>query len=272
MPRFRPWRASPLEVIAEEHPVGQPGQRIVEGVVDELRLEALPVGRVDEQPLRHLPSALGVVRHRVGLVADPDLGAVAGEHPVLRAEGLAGPPVRLVRGDRGGPVVRVDPARPELRIVDELVGPVAEDADDLRAHVGEATPVGHVGIGHVDVDGGGDVFDEHLQARPDLLGLTCAPLEVHGRAAQSAHQDDAAAEDDGQGAGDADGDDELRDGPRYDAGQAGDREPGQGDRAAEQADRREAIGHVELPRGSIHDPRLRARLDPDYHRIGSLAT
>ena len=82
---------------------------------------------VDQQALRDLPAALRVVGHRVRLVADPDLGAVAGDHPVLGAERLAGPPVRLVRLDRGRAVVGVDPARPQLRIVDELLGPVAED-------------------------------------------------------------------------------------------------------------------------------------------------
>ena len=42
----------PFEVLAEEDAVGQPGQRVVEGVVEELRLEPLVVGRVDEQALR----------------------------------------------------------------------------------------------------------------------------------------------------------------------------------------------------------------------------
>ena len=115
-------------MVAEEDPVGESRQRVVEGVVDQLRLQPLPVGDVDQQALRDLPPALGVVGHPVGLVADPDLGAVASEHPVLGPERLAGLPVRLVRGDRGRAVIRVDPARPELGIVHELLGPIAEDA------------------------------------------------------------------------------------------------------------------------------------------------
>ena len=89
----------PLEVVAEEDAVGEPGQRVVQGVVDELRLEPLPVGRVDQQALRDGPAALAVVGDRVSLVAYPDLGAVAGDHPVLGPEGLAGPPVLLVGGE-----------------------------------------------------------------------------------------------------------------------------------------------------------------------------
>ena len=114
-------------MIAEEDPVGQPRQRVVEGVVDQLRLQPLPVGDIDENPLRDLPPALGVVGHPVGLVPDPDLGAVASEHAVLGLERLAGLPVRLVCGERGRAVIRVDPARPQLGIVHELLGPIAED-------------------------------------------------------------------------------------------------------------------------------------------------
>ena len=81
-----PAREGPLDVVAEQDPVGQPGQRVVEGVVEELRLEALLVGRVDEQALRDAPPAAGALGHRVGLVVDPDDRAVAGEHPVVGAE------------------------------------------------------------------------------------------------------------------------------------------------------------------------------------------
>ena len=123
----------------------------------------------------------GVVGHRVGLVADPDLGAVAGEHPVLGAEGLAGPPVLArtprsrPRGPRGGSGSARAPGS-----FDELLGPIAEDAGDLRAHVGEATAVGDVGIGQVDVDGGRDVLDEDLQARAGLLDLAGGRARVFG--------------------------------------------------------------------------------------------
>lgn len=111
----------------------------------------------------------------------------------LVPEGLAGLPVLPVRRDRGIAVVGVDPARPGLRIVHELVGSISEDAADLRAHVGEATAVGDVGIGHVDVDGGRHVLHEHLEARAGLLDLAGRALERRGRAAQATHQDDAGA-------------------------------------------------------------------------------
>ena len=71
-PRRRPAGQGALEVLAEEDPVGEPGQRIVEGVVEELRLEPLLLGRVDEQALRDAPAVRGVVVHRVGLVVHPD--------------------------------------------------------------------------------------------------------------------------------------------------------------------------------------------------------
>ena len=185
-------------MIAEEDPVGEPRQRVVEGVVDQLRLQPLPVGDIDEQALRDLPPALGVVGHAVGLVADPDLRAIASEHPVLGPERLASLPVRLVRGERGRAVIRVDPARPQLGIVHELLGPIAEDPSDLRAHVGQSATVGDVGIGHIDVDRGGDVLDEHLQAGARLLDLADGLLEHRGRVAQPPHEDDAGADDDAE--------------------------------------------------------------------------
>ena len=41
----------PVEVLAEQRPIGEPGQGIVEGVVEQLRLETLLLGGVDEQAL-----------------------------------------------------------------------------------------------------------------------------------------------------------------------------------------------------------------------------
>ena len=53
---------------------------------------------------RDAVAAAGVVGHREGLVPDPDLGAVPGEHPVLRAQRLDGLPVCVVGLDRRGAV------------------------------------------------------------------------------------------------------------------------------------------------------------------------
>ena len=38
----------PLDVVAEEDPIGEPGQRIVKGIVEELLLESLLLGGVDD--------------------------------------------------------------------------------------------------------------------------------------------------------------------------------------------------------------------------------
>ena len=66
------------------------------------------------------------------------------------------------------PVVGVDQARPELGVGDELLGSVAEDPLDLRAHVGQPATVRHAGVGHVDVHRRRDVLDEHPVARTGL--------------------------------------------------------------------------------------------------------
>ena len=50
-PASRLARQRPFDVIAEEHAIGEPGQRIVEGVVEQLLLEVFLVGPVDEEAL-----------------------------------------------------------------------------------------------------------------------------------------------------------------------------------------------------------------------------
>ncbi len=258
-----PSRQRPLEVVAHEHTIREARQRIVEGVVDELRLEPLAIGHVDEQALRDLASALGVVRHRVGLVANPHLGAVAGEHPVLGAERLAGRPVGVVRGDRGLAVVRVDPARPELRVVDQLLGPIPEDARHLRAHVGEAAAVGDVRIGRIDIDRGRDVLDQDLEARAGLLDLARLALEDLGRGAQAGEQDDAAGDHDAEGRDRGDDHGAVLARSAAAAAQADEHEPDQDVDAAEQADDGQVVGQPERTRGPIHDRTivLRSRID-----------
>ena len=166
-----------LDVVAEQDPVRQAGQRIVERVVAELRLEDLAVGRVDEQALRDGPSADRLLGHRERLVADPHLAAVAGDHPVLRPQGQAGLPVLDVGGDRLAPVVGVDEARPQLRVGHELVRPIAEDPADLGAHVGQPATVRHGVVGHVDVDRGRHVLDEDPVARIGLGELEPGTLQ-----------------------------------------------------------------------------------------------
>ncbi len=265
MPRQRP-----LEVIPQQDAVREPGQRVVQGVVDELRLEPLPVGDVDEETLGHLPATLLVVGHPVGLVADPDLVAVAGEHPVLRAERLAGSPMGLVRGDRGAAILGMNATGPQFRVVDELVRSIPEDARDLRAHVREAAAVGHLGIGQVDVDGGRDVLDEHLQARSGLLDLARAAFEGRGRAPQADEQDDTGTDDRAQ-RDDLGGRDDGRHQPRRDVGDVHEGERGQHQGAAEQAHGGEAVGRAEPTRHPIHARNVRPRLGLDHHQFGPLA-
>ena len=254
-------REGALEVIAQQHAVGEAGQRVVERVVDEPRLQPLAVRRVDEQALRDPLAAPGVVGHRERLVPDPDLRAVPGQHPVLRPERLAGPPVRVVGRDRRGPVVRMDPAGPELGVVDELVGPVAEDPGDLRAHVGEAAAVRHVGIGHVDVDGGRDVLDEDLEARRRLVRLARRPLEARRPPSQARGAGSPRSRGRAPSAATATTTStrgRAGHGGAEDRGEAEDREH---DGAAEQPDDVNAVGHAELLRGPIHAATLRPPSD-----------
>ena len=83
----------PVEVLAEEGAIGEPGQRVVEGVVEELRLEPLLLGGVDEQALRDAPPVGRLVVHRVRLVVDPHGRAVRRDHPVVDAQRQPGRPV-----------------------------------------------------------------------------------------------------------------------------------------------------------------------------------
>ena len=161
----------PVEVLAEEGPVREPRQRVVERVVEELRLEPLLLGRVDEQALRDAPAAGRLVVHRVRLVVDPDDRAVGGDHPVVDAEREAGRPVLGRARDGLRPIVGVGEARPELRVVDEGLRRVAEDGLDLRAQVGEVAAVGDRVVGDIDVDGRRDALDEGLVARIGLGAL-----------------------------------------------------------------------------------------------------
>ncbi len=171
----------PIEVLAEEGPVGEPGQRVVEGVVEELRLQPLLFGRVDEQALRDAAAAGRLVAHRVGLVVHPDDRAVGRDHPVVEAQRLLGLPVLCEGGHGRRPVIRMGQPRPQLRVIEECLGRIAEDGLDLRAHVGEVPAVGDARIGDVDVDGGRDALDEGLVPGIRLGSLDQGDLEVVAR-------------------------------------------------------------------------------------------
>ena len=132
----------PLDVVAEEDPVGQPGQRVVQRVVEELLLEALLVGRVDEQALRDPAPVAGSSVMLIGLVVDPDHRAVPGRHPVVGPERPLRRPVLVVRRDRRVEVGGMDQraARAPGRRMNASRR-VAEDRLDLRAHVGDPAAV-----------------------------------------------------------------------------------------------------------------------------------
>ena len=168
-------------MLAEEGPVGEPGQRIVEGVVEELGLQPLLFGRVDEQALGDATAAGGLVAHRVGLVVDPHDRAVGRDHPVVETKGLLGLPVVGERGDGRRPIVGVGQPRPQLGVCEERLGRVAEDGLDLWAHVGEMPAVGDARVRDVDVDGGRDPLDEGLIPGVRLGALDEGDLEVVAR-------------------------------------------------------------------------------------------
>ena len=151
----------------------------------------------------------------------------------------------------------------------KLVGPIAEDPADLRAHVGEPAAVRHVGIGHVDVDRGRDVLDEHPEARGGLVGLADRLVEDRARVAEAPHEGQAGDEDDDDAA-------------EPERGERGDRGPSAG---AEGAD---ASVSAARPRAPPNNPTTAPPPDapnrlvamrstpgtyasastPDYHRFG----
>jgi hypothetical protein len=69
---------------------------------------------------------------------------------------------------------------------------------DLGAHVGEAAAVRDVGVGHVDVDRGRDVLDQHPQACRRLDRLAARALERRSGVPQASQQREAGRDDDAE--------------------------------------------------------------------------
>ena len=165
-------------MLAEEGPIGEPGQGIVEGVVEKLRLQALLFGGVDQQTLGDAATTGRVVAHRVRLVVHPDDRAIGFDHPIVEAERLFRGPVFGEGGDRGRAVVRVREPRPQLRVLEKGLGRVAQDGFDLGAHVGEVPAVGDAGVRDIDVDRRRHALHEGLVARVRLGPLGEGDLQV----------------------------------------------------------------------------------------------
>ncbi len=164
-PASPPARECPLDVVAEQDSIREPGQRIVERIVKKPRLHPFLIGRVDEQALGDAAAVRPTLRHRIRLVVDPDHRAVPSDDPVVGPQRTLGGPVLRVPRDGLLAIVGMDQPRPQLLVGEERLGRVADDRLDLRAHVREPTAVGDRRVGDVDVDGGGHAFDEDPVSR-----------------------------------------------------------------------------------------------------------
>ena len=77
------------QAVAEQRPVGQAGERVVQGQALELDLHALAIGDVEEDAVEERVLAGLAVEHDGHLVADPDVAAVGRAQAVLLDELLA---------------------------------------------------------------------------------------------------------------------------------------------------------------------------------------
>ncbi len=157
-----------VEELVEHRPVRQPRALVVIGEERRLLLRLLLQGDVLHEPLR-VRGARSVVDD-LRDVAHPHDAAVLVDQPVLQVEGLAGCVVPVVLRQRVLAVVGMQHAHPEVVLGHELLGGVAEQLLDLRAHVGgRCLVVELVGVGDR-----GDVLDQRAVARlrlaPRLVG------------------------------------------------------------------------------------------------------
>ncbi|GBC86264.1 hypothetical protein HRbin12_00250 [bacterium HR12] len=138
----------------------------------ELLLGALPVGDVehDAPPVRR---STGGIPHQDRLVPDPDLAAVGGDEPVLRAEGFPGLVGPAVQREDPLPVLLVQSRHPEVRLFAPLLDGEAQDLLDLRARVDVRGDV----VDGVDVEDRRDPLDE---APVRLLRLPQSEHELRG--------------------------------------------------------------------------------------------
>ena len=164
-----------VEQLLEHRPRGQAGELVVIGQERDLLVGVLHLRDIDHHAERERGDAAVVADHP-RLVADPDDPPVLAVHPVVQREGLARLVVTLVLGRGSSAIVRMEDPQPQVRIAHPLVGRVAEQSLDLRAHVQRGRRV----VERVDVRHGGDVLDDRpVPIADDLVGgdLTL-PLDV----------------------------------------------------------------------------------------------
>ena len=137
--------------VLEERPVGQSGEGVVERLMlglPHLLLERLlaaaqrllvplALADVDHVALRVARDSLRVADDD-GRVVDPDHAAVAGEQPVLALERHAGLVHGREIGEHAVTVVGMEHPAEEAGVADPFLGRVADEVDDLRAHVHRA--------------------------------------------------------------------------------------------------------------------------------------
>jgi hypothetical protein len=166
-----------LDPLGEQGPVGQAGQAVVEGLVDQLGLQLLAVG--DVAGVQHQPAHVGVLEQvgghglgvQPGAVAVADPPGLGGRHP--RPQGRLG-------HEPGDPLAVVGVDQGEGVAVDQLARVVAEHPADRLAVVAD----GPVGVDDADhVRGVLDQRAEPLLAGPQgLLGrLALVHLGGQGR-------------------------------------------------------------------------------------------
>ena len=172
-----------LELLVEEGPVGQPGERIEERLSPQLLLELTLSGDVQQIALE-VERLAGIVEHDDAVVANPDDAAVACDEAVLETQ-------RLVRSMGAGvcrehaiAIVRMQRSDEEVRIVAPLLDRVAEQRLDLATR--EDVRAAFVQGVHVDHER--QLFDERAVTPLDLPSLD-VPRRSGGRGIRAAlHQ------------------------------------------------------------------------------------
>src|SRR5436190_2802521 len=151
------------EALVEEGPVGEAGQRVVEGLLPQLQF-GLALARDVEEVALEVERLTVVVEDDDPFVAKPDDSAAAGDQAVLDAERL----VRLMRMRMGGEhalaVVLVEQSREQVGVGLPFLHAVTEEGFDLWAR----EDVGADRVECVDVDDERELLDQRAIAAADL--------------------------------------------------------------------------------------------------------
>ena len=166
-------REGELEQLVEHRAVRQARELVVVREVGDLLLRGLPFGDVEHHALDQLRASLRVGEHD-RRVTEPHDAPVAPHEPVLEDERLSGLPAAEVGGDGLVPVLGMEQVRPQVGVLDVLLGADAKEFPDLRAHVGR----GHLRVGEVDVDDRWDLLHERPVLRLGLLELAARERQL----------------------------------------------------------------------------------------------